>query len=182
MAQVAEQSWIATLLSSPITAALSVVGGAFGAVAGAWRWGAERGDRRSEAAAIRDQAAAAASALREQKRIDALDALQAGLRAEQAALLADVRVENKDLKGEILELRADRDMGWNLARWWRNAAHDVLGSYRGLYHTAANLEQWMRAVVARTEGVSAPNIEALPETMPILPIRVDDALQVDKPK
>jgi len=178
MGLVAEQSWIATLLSSPITAALSVVGGAIGAVAGAWRWGAERGDRRKEAAAVR-----------EQKRVDALDALQAGLRAEQAALLAEIRGENKDLKIEIvslkvaaLELSRDRDMGWNLARWWRNSAHDLSGSYRWLYHTAANLEQWMRAVVARTDSVSAPNIEKLPEALPELPMRVEDALQADKPK
>jgi hypothetical protein len=115
---------------------------------------------------------------REQMRVKEMDQQQASFSSEQQRWFADLRQENRDLRADLTETRKDRDRGWDLARFWHAAAHDILRAFRFLRHNALNMMQWMESARRLYPGLDMPtSIEAVPD-VPTLPLGLEDPRDV----
>src|SRR5881397_1551193 len=122
-------SWAELLIDLDARVAILFAGGP-SAMAGLWaywQWRAKRHDDRETRDLTRDE-----------RRARELDQQQASFGVEQSKWFGDLRAENRELRAELTETRKDRDRGWDLARWWHGAAHDVLRQFRNLRHDALN--------------------------------------------
>jgi hypothetical protein len=144
-----------------------IISGVPGAIA-LWQWWVQRGDEKGKQAA-------AAELSRDERRTRELDAQQVTFNAEQSKWFGDLRQELQAVKAERDEARRDANRGWDLARWWHGAAHDVLRAFRNLRHNALNMQQWINAAVQR-HGIE------MPQTIEPVPDRIDLPMGLEEPK
>lgn len=113
---------------------------------------------------------------REDRRAQELDKLQATLSAETSRQIGELRQDLRDTRAELAETRRDRDRGWDLARWWHGAAHDVCRQFRNLRHNAVNMQQWITAAMTRHPDLG------MPDSMEPVPDRPDLPMGLEEPK
>ena len=129
LAELARGPWwvVATAAAPSLASALWVI----------WRWWFERGDKLHETVAAREQ-----TLLRD------LESQRVALSREQAELFERLRTEIERIRHRLLEVEADRDHAWDLARWWNQRAHDMR-------HAALNAQTMVIGFCSR-EGVEPP--------------------------
>jgi hypothetical protein len=128
-----------------------------------WQWRGTRSDQREDREMSRDD-----------RRARELDQQQASLGAETSRWFGDLRQENRDLRIELAETRRDRERGWDLARFWHGAAHDVLRQFRNLRHNSLNMQQWIEAASRRHPDLGVPvAIDPIPDRVD-LPMGLED--------
>lgn len=130
-----------------------------------WQWWAKRSDEKETR-----------ELTREERRAQELDKLQATLSAETSSRVTELRQDLRDLRAELTETRRDRDRGWDLARWWHGAAHDLLRQFRHLRHNATNMQQWVMAAMRRYPDLGTP------ESLEPIPDRPDLPMGLEEPK
>ncbi len=143
--------WLLDLWSSPTAAIFKAAGAALSAIFVAWKFAAERSDKRSDT------------------RAEALDRLEAGLRKEQMELFQGVRAELTETKKALSHWQA-------LARYWYEAARDLLRQYKDLRRDAETMERWIGAAIARVPGLREPDMDGVPEHSPSLPMGIEDPI------
>jgi hypothetical protein len=120
--------WVVTAAAAPsVASALWVL----------WRWWIERGDKLHEDVNSREQ-----TLLRD------LEAQRVALSREQAELFERLRTEVERIRQRLQEAERDRDLGWDLARWWNQRAHE-------LRHAGLNAQSMVMGFCAR-EDVEPP--------------------------
>jgi len=102
-----------------------------------WRWWVERRDRLQEGALSREQVL-----------FRDLESQRAALSREQSELFDRLRTELARAQARLAEVEADRDRGWDLARWWNQRAHE-------LRHDGLNAQAMVAGLCAR-EDVDVP--------------------------
>ena len=167
----ADQSWLQSLGLAPSLAALAALAPPIGAVWAVWKWGVDRADKRNQEARTYDQ-----------RRTESLDALQAGLRTEQAAMVAGLRTENRDQREEMQKVEYDRNRGWDLARYWYGQAHEMWRRFTDARHELVNARQYIIAFLKRHPEEVAPEFMAEPATGPIpMPLGIEDPIPRREP-
>lgn len=144
-------TWLFDLWNSPAGAIFKATGAALSGIFVAWKFAAERSDKRNET------------------RAEALDRMEAGLRKEQAELMQSVRAE-------LIETKKALSHWETLARYWDDTARNLLRQLRDLRHDAASMEQWISSAVANVPGLPKPNIGSVPKQVPSLPIGIEDPI------
>ncbi len=116
-----EQSWLQSLGLDTIQRALIPLGTAAGAVWTAWKFSAERQDKREIVVETRE----------EQQRRE-LDERQAAMSKRDAEAMVWVRDEAERYRKRLIEVEAERDeayhsadAAWDIARAWKERSHQI---------------------------------------------------------
>jgi hypothetical protein len=124
-----------------------------------WRWWLERSDKR-------DEKRVDAALTREERLMKEMDARASVLSKENADLLDRVKAELgrlqtrcADLEKQRDALEADRDRGWDLARWWNKRAHEMRHACANAQTVAQNLLIASGKEPATWPDMSLPNFE-----------------------